>query len=225
MSETNTKERLLKSGMRLFLKNGFRNAPLRRIVADAGVTTGAFYGYFKNKEELFDTLVGKTANGVTKLMGNILKEIESIPVEVRLFRLGEIYVRRIPPAVDYVLRHKDEMRLLLACSEGTKYEDLFDKVCRDNVGFIESGVSGAGGKAPLRPVDPMTLTIMISGYFSMFDKMILDDIDRDVIINSMTKIAKVYVNGLMALMLAEPHRAMAEMLPPGFLPPDAMPKQ
>ena len=31
----------------------------RNIVKNAGVTTGAFYGYYKSKEELFDALVGK----------------------------------------------------------------------------------------------------------------------------------------------------------------------
>ena len=36
---------------------GFKDASLRNIVKEAGLTTGAFYGYFNNKEELFNALV------------------------------------------------------------------------------------------------------------------------------------------------------------------------
>ena len=33
-----------------FLDKGFQGASLRQIVKNAGVTTGAFYGYFSSKE-------------------------------------------------------------------------------------------------------------------------------------------------------------------------------
>lgn len=40
-----------------FLEKGFRGASLRQIVKHAGVTTGAFYGYFSSKEALFASIV------------------------------------------------------------------------------------------------------------------------------------------------------------------------
>ena len=43
-----------------FLEKGFKSASLRNIVKTAGVTTGAFYGYYNSKEELFDALVGSS---------------------------------------------------------------------------------------------------------------------------------------------------------------------
>lgn len=42
-----------------FLEKGFKSASLRNIVKAVGLTTGAFYGYYKSKEELFDALVGE----------------------------------------------------------------------------------------------------------------------------------------------------------------------
>ena len=45
-----------------FLEKGFRGASLRNIVKTANVTTGAFYGYFNSKEELFDAIVGEQAD-------------------------------------------------------------------------------------------------------------------------------------------------------------------
>ena len=48
-----THERILKSGLAAFLEEGFEKANLRRICKAAGVTTGAFYKHFKDKEALF----------------------------------------------------------------------------------------------------------------------------------------------------------------------------
>ena len=51
-----TKEKILDTALRHFLKDGFSGASLRNIVKDAGLTTGAFYKYYPTKEMLFDAL-------------------------------------------------------------------------------------------------------------------------------------------------------------------------
>ncbi len=48
-----TKEKILDTALRHFLKDGFSGASLRNIVKDAGLTTGAFYKYYPTKEMLF----------------------------------------------------------------------------------------------------------------------------------------------------------------------------
>lgn len=58
-NENNTLDDILSAAKAEFSEKGFQSASLRRIVKNAGVTTGAFYGYFKRKEELFDALVGE----------------------------------------------------------------------------------------------------------------------------------------------------------------------
>ena len=55
MEETSvtTLEKIQEAAMAEFLDKGFQGASLRQIVKNAGVTTGAFYGYFSSKEALF----------------------------------------------------------------------------------------------------------------------------------------------------------------------------
>lgn len=53
--------KLLEAAKTEFLTKGFRNASLRNIAASAGVTTGAIYRYYANKEALFDALVAEPA--------------------------------------------------------------------------------------------------------------------------------------------------------------------
>lgn len=58
MPETHsTLEHIHIAAKKEFLEKGFRSASLRNIVKSAGVTTGAFYGYYSSKEELFAALV------------------------------------------------------------------------------------------------------------------------------------------------------------------------
>ena len=52
-----TLERIQEAAMTEFLDKGFLGASLRQIVKNAGVTTGAFYGYFSSKEALFASIV------------------------------------------------------------------------------------------------------------------------------------------------------------------------
>ena len=51
--EKGTQERILEAAREEFLEKGFERASLRRIVKEAGVTTGAFYRYYPTKEALW----------------------------------------------------------------------------------------------------------------------------------------------------------------------------
>ena len=52
-----TRNQIQQAAVHEFLEKGFRGASLRQIVKNAGVTTGAFYGYFSSKEALFASIV------------------------------------------------------------------------------------------------------------------------------------------------------------------------
>ena len=54
---TATLENIQEAALTEFLDKGVLGASLRQIVKNAGVTTGAFYGYFSSKEALFNALV------------------------------------------------------------------------------------------------------------------------------------------------------------------------
>ena len=58
----NPKGKILEIGKREFLEKGFKDASLNQIVAEAGFTKGAFYGYYPDKTALFEDLVGETAS-------------------------------------------------------------------------------------------------------------------------------------------------------------------
>ena len=46
MKISETQQKILEVGKRELLEKGFKDASLRKIVAEAGFTKGAFYGYY-----------------------------------------------------------------------------------------------------------------------------------------------------------------------------------
>jgi AcrR family transcriptional regulator len=55
------REKVIQSARRLFNRHGFNSVSIDDIMADAGLTRGSFYSYFKSKGELY-------AEGVTRIV-------------------------------------------------------------------------------------------------------------------------------------------------------------
>ena len=66
--ELETREKLLKSALAEFSEKGYMKASLRKICADAGVTTGALYFFFRNKNDLFAAIVDHPLKELCRLL-------------------------------------------------------------------------------------------------------------------------------------------------------------
>ena len=77
--EQTTLQLILSAAMKEFLEKGFKSASLRNIVKTAGVTTGAFYGYYNSKEDLFEALVGEHYNFLLKRFCRAQKDFQAQP--------------------------------------------------------------------------------------------------------------------------------------------------
>lgn len=78
-----TKQKILKEALELFSKRGYSSVSVREISKAVGVRESALYKHFKNKQDVFDTLVEEYIKKSDKFMNNIgvkftndLKEIE-----------------------------------------------------------------------------------------------------------------------------------------------------
>ncbi|HIV21544.1 MAG TPA: TetR/AcrR family transcriptional regulator, partial [Candidatus Scatomorpha stercorigallinarum] len=117
-----TRDNILRAAMAEFLDKGFQGASLRQIVKNAGVTTGAFYGYFSSKEALFNALVEPHA---AALMGKFMEAQTSfaeLPEEQQSDHMGVESSHCVHWMVEYICQHRQPVKLLLTRAEGTGYE-------------------------------------------------------------------------------------------------------
>ena len=85
----NTLDAILSAAKAEFSEKGFKSASLRNIVKIAGVTTGAFYGYLKSKEELFDALTGEQYDVFMEIFTETQNSFRELPPEVQMERMGD----------------------------------------------------------------------------------------------------------------------------------------
>ena len=123
-SSSATLEKIQQAALTEFLDKGFLSASLRQIVKNAGVTTGAFYGYFSCKEALFASIVEPHA---AALMGRFMEAQTSFagrPEAEQPEHMGEDSESCLDWMVDYICQNREPVKLLLCRAEGTGYESF-----------------------------------------------------------------------------------------------------
>ena len=149
---TTTLENIEQAALAEFLDKGFQGASLRQIVKNAGVTTGAFYGYFSSKEALFASIVEPHA---AALMGRFMEaqlSFAELPETEQPAHVGKESGAYLTWMVDYICQHREPVKLLLCGAEGTSYENFVHNMVEVEVEATLEYIevlrrAGAGGSA------------------------------------------------------------------------------
>lgn len=188
-SEKGTLENIHTAAKKEFLEKGFKSASLRSIVKTAGVTTGAFYGYYKSKEELFDALVKEQYDVFLKMFTGAQDEFAKQTPENQRVNMGEYSGEQMMEMTKYAYDNIDAFKLLLCCSEGTRYENMVHDMVK-----IEVNATHAFAKTmeslglPEYTVEPYLEHMLVSGMFTAFFELIIHDVPYER--------AKIYVKEL-----------------------------
>lgn len=165
--DTATLDRILKAGKEEFLEKGFLSSSLRNIVKKANVTTGAFYGYFSNKEALFSALVEEKAKTVMCMFMESQEKFDNLPDTKKKDNMGKYSGDCISECVEYIYDNFEIFKLIICCSQGTQYEHFIHNMVEVEVeatySFIESQ-RNLGINIP--EIDKKLCHILASGMFS-----------------------------------------------------------
>lgn len=126
--EKETKAKLLASARAEFLEKGYTQASLRNICKNAGVTTGALYFFFKDKEDLFASLVEEPLHGLYGIMKEHYDEEMQLTERGIADRGGAAEdLASAKEAIHYMYRYYDEFQLLLTKCQGSRFEQCIDQ--------------------------------------------------------------------------------------------------
>lgn len=171
--DRNVVEDLLKSAKEHFLKSGYEKASLRKICSTAGVTTGALYFSFANKEALFDALVEPTLRKLDAVLND---------VEEKVLKEGgkNFNERKFNDFMfKFLVDNKDGVRLLMARAEGSQYEDFAQKIHHHVERLMAHYAKTVGGV----DVDPQLVSILTNMYFAAIADLISRDYDYEEMSN------------------------------------------
>lgn len=121
-----THEKILISAKQNFLLHGYERANLRKICKDAGITTGAFYRHFSDKESLFATLVEPSVQGIKSIYAASEEECFELFSKNALNQAYQVTYKVVADFINYIYDNFNSFKLLLMCSDGTKYDSFVD---------------------------------------------------------------------------------------------------
>ncbi len=201
MSISETQKKILEVGKREFLEKGFKDASLRKIVAEAGFTKGAFYGYYPNKAALFEALVSEAADGlVENFKAAQDAHFDLIPAgkTVESRELSTKYLRHF---VDYIYDRFDEFKLIVCCAEGTKYANYIHDLVVLEVERAEKYYEILREKGKLTGSVSRELHHMItSAYFTAAFETVVHDMTREQAVKYIEELAIFFNSGWAALL-------------------------
>lgn len=197
----NTRQQIIDAAKQEFLKKGFSGATLRTIAQNAGVTTGAFYGYFASKEELFDAIVKQCSDFVLNSFKDAHLKFEKIETKDKILQFDILSEKHILELIKYIYKNFDSFKLILCCSHNTKYENfihqLVDIEVTTNHNFINE-LQDKGIK--INKIDKQLEHILISGFFSSLFEIIIHDMPQDIAIDFIHGLLDFYTAGWKKLM-------------------------
>jgi AcrR family transcriptional regulator len=112
------RERLLESAKRLFSQKGYYATSVEDIVESAGLSKGAFYFYFKSKEELFKSLVEEIHLSIVKRLESFLER--DLPLEDALIEHAKVFLEDI-----YQNRHIAQIFLFQLMGTNEEFRELY----------------------------------------------------------------------------------------------------
>ena len=127
--ELNTRAKILRAAKQEFFTNGFADTNVRAIAEKAGVTTGALYNLFDNKDGIFEALVSGVFDEFLDIVTHHdIFDAENFGMKTSdLSAITELSQHRFLKMVDFFYDNWDAMKLIVCCSKGSSYERIFDK--------------------------------------------------------------------------------------------------
>ena len=191
-----TQQKILEVGKREFLAKGFKDASLRKIVAEAGFTKGAFYGYYPDKAALFEALVSEAAYGLTEQFRAAQDAHFDLIPENKTSESKKLSTKYLLHFVNYIYDYFEEFKLVLCCSEGTKYENYIHELVELEVSRTEKYYAILKEKGKIIGSVSHDLHHMItSAYFTAAFETVVHDMTREQAIEYVEELAIFFNSG------------------------------
>ena len=122
-----SREKLIECAKKDFIEKGFTNASLRSICSQAGLTTGAVYFLFKDKNGLLEAVVSDALNELMALLHTHIEQENKGDISDFSYVAGghDSFAKQL---VDLLYSHYDEMMILLEKSQGSQFENITDRM-------------------------------------------------------------------------------------------------
>ena len=194
-------ERIIECARKEFLEKGYMDDSLRTIATQAGTTTGSIYTRFKDKEGLFEAIVGPHYDHIMSRFCRVQEEFAALPAEQQPENMGKVSGNCMLEILQYCYEHIEECQMLISKAEGPRYANFLDELVE-----IESKAThkylqvleDLGNPSP--PISPRLEHIIITGMFNTYLELVLHQVPWEEAVLYLEEMQAFYTAGWMKLM-------------------------
>ena len=178
--KTATYEKIIRCMKEEFLTFGYEKASLNRVSAKVGITTAGLYKHFKNKEDMFFSLVKDTLDAFHSVAASSTHQMET---ENEYNPFDDDWAMFW---VDFIYKNYAGVKLLICCSKGSAYEnfeeDLIRKEAEANKEYAD--ILRTSGKMK-KEISDMQWHILATAYVHLIFEVVRHDMTREEAIDHM----------------------------------------
>lgn len=172
-------ERIIPAARKEFLEKGFEKASIRAIAAEAGMTSAGLYRHFADKEAMFAALVEPLLtefHGLFEVFKARDYELLERGTQDMMWEEGA----DLAAFLDLIYRHFDAAKLLICCSEGTRYEhfvhDYVTAEQKETLAYLDEARRRG---VPVKDIRPEELHMLLSAYATAIFEVVVHDFTRE----------------------------------------------
>ncbi len=191
------RNRIIEAAVNEFSSSGYEKASMRDIGKAAGISVSNTYNYYRNKEELFESII----KPVYETVKNIFRQ--SLMQSVQKLSSGGNTLAFIDDIVGKILQmNARQRRLLIILSEnsaGTRYENSKEEMMVLLRMHLAEAVRQTRGAAQIEESRSYILNIIAENYMDGLLKILKDYRDRAWAEANMKTLLTYHLNGIKAL--------------------------
>lgn len=198
--KTDTHERILPAAMKEFLEKGYEKATMREIAAAAGLSAAGLYRHFADKEEMFAALVDPVLeecrkwykahrdSDYTYLAQGDLDAMWNSGSDMRMI-------------LTLVYGHFDVFKLLLCCSEGTRYAGFLHEFImleqKETLDYMEAAREKG---VAVQQIEPRELHLLMTAYTNALFEVVIHDFTKEEAAGYIETLQKFFTPGWRAVL-------------------------
>ncbi len=177
-----------------FLEKGYEGASVRSIGARAGMSSAGLYRHYPDKASMFDAVIEPLTKSVESWLERHKQEsLERMERQLSGDILGETLFDLIK---DVILPRREEFKLLISCSAGSRYENYINDFVLQNqkdMMLTFERLRGEGYK--VRDITEEELHILLSAYLTACFEPIIHGHDDEEVLRQLDTIRDFFLPG------------------------------
>lgn len=178
--KSGTLEKIIPCAKREFLDKGFERASLRKIAADANMSAAGLYRHFESKEAMFDALVAPLVNTYLRNYEESMQRSYELLDTKEIKKFWEVSEEEGLQYIDFIYDHFEEFKLLLTCSDGTKYQNFMHDISEMEVKEMTRLMDELRSRGfTVKDISQDELHMLVSGYVASVFEVVIHDYPRE----------------------------------------------